>query len=308
VNAISAPGEQQSKTRRRWLIGGGFALLSAFCFATLPIFAKGAYAGGLEVLDALSLRFLIAAGALWVYALSCRDVPLLPSRRHLGALAVLGAGIYGSLAICFFLSVQRLPASLAEMIFFVYPLLVTVLSIPVLQERFTWQRGLALALGLVGCYFLLDVRLAGWDLEGALWALAAAVLYAVHITASQKLLERVEPRVSALYVVTFAAVFFTVLRPPWVALAHLTMPLMGLISVAGLGLVATAMSMLSFFLAVERIGSWRTAVIGVCEPVGAVVLASLFLGEMLSAEQLAGGVLILVAALLVHLVQLGVNM
>lgn len=269
----------------------------------MAIFGKGAYTGGLDVLDALSLRFLVAAGVLWLYALSRRDMLLPPSRRHLAALAMLGAGLYGPLAICFFLGLQRLPASLAEMIFFVYPLLVTVLGALVLRERLTWRRGLALALGLGGCYFLLDVRVAGWDPMGTLWTLAAAVLYAIHAVVSQKVLEQIEPRVTALYVVTFAALFFVVLRPPWVALTHLTVSPVSLVSVAGLGLVATAGSLLFFFLAVERIGSWRTAVIGVCEPLGTVVLASLFLGETLSAGQLVGGALILVAALLVHLVQ-----
>ncbi len=300
---VAIPVSRGDQNHRRWLIGGGFALISALCYSTLPVLAKGAYAGGLDVLDALSLRFLLAAGALWTYALWRRDLSWRPSRRHLGLLALLGAGIYGPLAICFFLSVQRLPASLAAMIFYVYPLLVTVLSVVVLRERWTWLRGLALTLGLGGCYLLLDVRAVRWDLIGVLWAVVAATLYATHYTLSQKLLERVDSRVTALYVVSFAAVFLGLLRPPWEALTHLTAPWPGLVSVVGLGLVATAASMWFFFMAVERIGSWRTAIIGVAEPLGAVILAVLFLGETLSAGQLLGGALILVAVLFSQWVQ-----
>ncbi len=278
-------------------MGGGFALLSALCYSTLPSLAKIVYGAGLDVLDALSLRFLLAAGALWALALLRRELPRLPARPYLTLLALLGAGIYGPLAICFFLSVQRLPASLAAMIFYVYPLLVTVLSVIVLHERFTGPRGLALVLGLAGCYLLLDVQTASGDLIGVWWAVAAATLYALHYTLSQKLLEHIESPVTALYVVTFAAALLVVLRPPWEALAHLTAPLPGLVAVLGLGLIATAASMGFFFLAVERIGGWRTALIGVIEPLGAVVLAVWFLGETLSAGQLLGGALIVSAAL-----------
>jgi drug/metabolite transporter (DMT)-like permease len=214
---------------------------------------------------------------------------------------VLGAGIYAPMATCFFLCVQRLPASLAEMTLYTYPLLVTVFNVVILQERFTWRRGLALVLGLVGCYLLLDVRAIGWDLAGVLWGLAAAFLYALYYTLSQKLEARVEPRASTLYTVTFIAVFFVVLRPPWAALTHLNHPLEGWFSVVGLALVASVLSLQFFFLAVARIGSWRTAIFGVGEPLGAVILAVLLLGERLSPGQLAGGAILLGAVLLVSL-------
>ncbi|MBU0491118.1 MAG: DMT family transporter [Chloroflexi bacterium] len=303
MNATDASNKPRPVNRRRQFVGGSLAVLSALGYSTLAIFAKGAYAGGLEVLDALSLRFLVATVILWAYALWRRDrLSLLPSRRHLLLLAAWGAGIYGPLAICFFQGVQQLPASLAEMIFFTYPLQVTVLSVLILHERCTWRRGLILALGLVGCGFLLDAQASGWHLAGVLWVLAGSSLYALHITISQRFLEQIEARVTALYVVTFAAAFLVVLRPPWEALAHLQAPLLGLASVAGLGLIATAGGMLLFFLAVERIGSWRAAIIGVCEPLGTVILASLLLGETLSTTQLVGGALVLLAALLVNLV------
>uniref|UniRef100_UPI003204DAD1 DMT family transporter n=1 Tax=Corallococcus coralloides TaxID=184914 RepID=UPI003204DAD1 len=64
---------------------------------------------------------------------------------------------------------------------------------------------------------------------------------------------------------------------------------------AGLALLSTVVAMLTFFAGLKRIGPVNTSLLSTLEPVMAVVLGALFLGERLSLRQGLGGLLILVA-------------
>jgi DME family drug/metabolite transporter len=59
----------------------------------------------------------------------------------------------------------------------------------------------------------------------------------------------------------------------------------------------TAGAFAFLFLGLRRIGAVRTSIIASLEPVNAAVLALIFLGEPLRAGVLAGGALILAAAI-----------
>ena len=66
-------------------------------------------------------------------------------------------------------------------------------------------------------------------------------------------------------------------------------------AVAGLTLLSTVVAMLTFFAGLRRIGPVNTSLLSTLEPVMAVVLGAIFLGERLSLRQGLGGLLILVA-------------
>lgn len=66
-----------------------------------------------------------------------------------------------------------------------------------------------------------------------------------------------------------------------------------------MGLV-TALSRLTLFLGVKRLGSMQTALLGVLEVIVSIVLAILFLGERLTAVQWLGALLLIICVLLVR--------
>jgi drug/metabolite transporter (DMT)-like permease len=130
-----------------------------------------------------------------------------------------------------------------------------------------------------------------------LLAAAAAVAYALHLTLGQVYLSQVRPQTMALYVVSFMALIVTaarLLQPvPW------QMPsLVGWGVILGTGLISTVAARLALFAGIQRIGSGQTALLGPIETALTVLWATLFLGEQLSPVQWAGGLSILVSALL----------
>jgi drug/metabolite transporter (DMT)-like permease len=110
-------------------------------------------------------------------------------------------------------------------------------------------------------------------------------------------LSHVRPQTMALYVVSFMAVIVTaarLLQPvPW----QMPSPV-GWGVILGTGLISTVAARLALFAGIQRIGSGQTALLGPIETALTVLWATLFLGEQLSPVQWAGGLSILVSALL----------
>jgi drug/metabolite transporter (DMT)-like permease len=139
---------------------------------------------GLKTLSAHYAPFQVAAlrgGAslplVLAWALSTTGVaPLLHVRWRLHLLrGVMGIAMMAS----FVYALHRLPLSTAYSIFFVAPLLLTALSVPLLGERVGPRRWAAIATGLIGVVVLLRPGSAGMLSLAALAVLLAALMYAI---------------------------------------------------------------------------------------------------------------------------------
>lgn len=120
---------------------------------------------------AASLPFLLAAVALWGRWADLRPVRI---GLHLlrGVLAV-------AMMVGFIYAVKALSLANAYSIFFVAPLLVTALAVPLLGERVERQRWVAIAVGLGGVLTMLQPGQQTIGLLGMLGALVAATAYAL---------------------------------------------------------------------------------------------------------------------------------
>ncbi|HMK07463.1 MAG TPA: DMT family transporter, partial [Anaerolineales bacterium] len=106
-------------------LGALMCTLSAACYAGLSILGKVALASGLTLTGMLSLRFLGAAAVLAVLLLlQRRSIPLASSTGL--RLLMLGGLLYAPQAALFFSGLQRLPASVAVLLLYVYPVIVAV--------------------------------------------------------------------------------------------------------------------------------------------------------------------------------------
>ena len=119
---------------------------------------------------AASLPFVL----VWVIA-SAGVRSIIPVRWGLQLLrGALGIAMIG----CFAFALRRMPLSTAYTIYFVSPLLVAALSVPVLGERVGPRRWAAIAIGLLGVIVVLRPGMGGTASLPALMVLLAAVCYA----------------------------------------------------------------------------------------------------------------------------------
>jgi drug/metabolite transporter (DMT)-like permease len=279
--------------------GIALCLLSAVGFGAMAIFAKEAFASGVTLLTVLALRFLLAALVFWVVVIA-RGTPLPPRRVLLTGLA-LGAGGYAAQAGLYFGALTRIDASLTSLLLYLYPVLVFVGAVVLRREHVTARRVGALGLASAGtALVLLGGSLGAVDGLGLTMAIGAAVVYAVYILVADRAVGRVDPLMLAALVMTGASASMLGAGVVGGGL-HLGFAAAGWGWIAALSLGSTVLAVTAFFVGLREVGPATASIVSTVEPAVTVGLATIIFGEALGAGQIAGGVLVLGAVVVLQL-------
>jgi drug/metabolite transporter (DMT)-like permease len=269
----------------------------------MAIFGKLSYEEGVSLGTLLPVRFALAAAVFWVIILAgggAREVRGL-SRRDVAAGLGLGACGYAIQAGCYFAALERIDASLLSLLLYTFPAIVAVAAVALGREKMDGRRLTALSLALGGVLLVVAGAGAGViDKLGAGLALAAAVVYSAYILVSDGIVERVRPLVLSALVCTGAAVPLTIGSMLTGTLRAGEVTAAGWGWVACLALVSTVAAISFFFAGLERVGPTTASILATVEPLVTVLLAFLVFGEVLTALQVAGGILVLAAVLLLN--------
>jgi drug/metabolite transporter (DMT)-like permease len=283
--------------------GALFCLASAAGFGAMGVFGKLAYDAGATVGTLLAVRFVLAAAILWTFVLATgrtRAILTLPRRDVLMALALGGIG-YSAQAGAYFAALDRLDASLLALLLYTFPVIVTVAAVALGRERFSGRTAFALGLACGGLVLVLAGAAAGaLDPLGTVLGLTAAVVYSAYILVSEGVTQRVSPLALSTLVVTGAAFTLTVVGAASGSLQPGALSVEGYGWIAAIATVSTVGAVGLFFAGLSRVGPSATSILSTFEPVVTVTLAFIVFGESFSAEQLAGGALVLSAVIVVR--------
>jgi drug/metabolite transporter (DMT)-like permease len=275
---------------------------SGAAFGAMAVFGKLAYGAGATVGTLLAVRFALAAGLFWVLVLAggaAGEVRAL-GRREVAAGLALGAGGYALQAGCYFAALERIDASLLSLVLYTFPAIIAAAAVALGRERIDRRRVAALGLALGGLALVVAGAGTGaLDPAGTALGLGAALVYGAYILVSERVAGRMRPRLLAAFVCTGAAVTLTAgsallgeLRP-----GALTGAAWGWL--ACLAVVSTVASISLFFAGLRRVGPTSASILATVEPLVTVLLAFAVFGERLTTVQVAGGALVLAAAVLV---------
>jgi len=277
-------------------------LLSATGFGSLAILAKLAYAEGLGSEQALAFRFSFAAVGMVALALVLGQNPLRLERARLLVLLAMGAIGYTAQSLAYFLALRSLPASLVVLIAYIYPSLVVLAGWLFLHRKVSAKHLVALAASFIGLVML--VGGAHFQLAWALvLAVASPVIYTGYILIGERVMGSVPALAASAVIITGAAFAFCALA----AINHqLALPRTtgGWAVAFGLALFPTMLAISLFLAGLPRIGAARAALLSTWEPVVTVGLAVVLLGDRLSPFQVVGGILVLLAVVVVQGAQL----
>ncbi|CAN5514353.1 EamA family transporter [soil metagenome] len=300
-----------------------------------PVYAAGV---DWLTLSVWRFLFAAALSWLWLLAWPrTRRLALELSRPRLVALLALGVFFVGNTAT-YYAALETVPASLAALIVYIYPALVAVLSLRFgrrLEGRRPW---FALVLATVGVALALggiDPEGAP-PVAGLVLAIASPIIYAVwivlaahlggerraarpfakgtvlasdaerqtrreHPPASRPTLvaDRTEPAPAAAVMMTATlAVYLLMGLAAGSTLDPRGIPTEAWLPMIGIGVVSTALAVQAFYAGARRIGAAQASLVSTVEPVYTIALATLLLNEVLTAVQLAGGALVILAVLL----------
>jgi DME family drug/metabolite transporter len=220
---------------------------------------------------------------------------------RLALAAVAGLG----LNLALFEAFARLPVAVAVAAFGCYPLLVAAWEAASRRPAAGAARLGMAVVAIAGLMLLIRPdRSVSVPIAGLLLALLAAVLHAAYILLGRGGWGQVGDGAATFLIVATAALglgaMAAVTRPATV-LAPVTDPgLTGLLLLEGA--LAGAAAPLLFLAGLRRIGATQTAVLSLCEPLAATLLAAVMLGQLLAPSQLLGGALLLGAGIAVQIV------
>lgn len=278
--------------------GYAAALVAAATYGMNPLFALPLYAEGMGTISVLFWRYVLAVPIIALMA-AARGQSFRLDRKQFAVITILGLLMgYSSLAL--FESYNLMAASIASTLLFVYPLMVAVLMAIFFRERLTVKTCtcLALALGGIG---LLYKAADGATLSpaGMAWVMSSSLAYAIYIVyINRSGLATVPTLILTFYSLLAGSVIFI---GAGIGEGGITVPSTPLMwgCVLCLALLPTALSMACTTVAVNRIGSTPTAILGVFEPVTAIVIGVAVFGEQLTPRDVTGLVLIITAVTIV---------
>jgi drug/metabolite transporter (DMT)-like permease len=291
LSVTTRPADRVDRRRRAGLAA---CLVSATGFGALPVLGKAAYDAGLGPLSLLWGRFGLAAFAFWLLVIFVVR-PARPPVQYIVTGLLMGALGYALEAGLFFVALERIDASLVELLLYAYPAIVTAVALAGGREapspRLLGALGLA-TLGVIGVFA--GSLASGVDPVGLALGLGAAVVYSGYILVGERVVPAIHPVLLAALVATGATASFTVAGLARGGLPH-PRTADGWTAVAVIAAVATVVPMAALFAGIERVGAPTASIVSTFEPVVTVVLAGLVLGETLTLVEATGAACVIAA-------------
>ncbi len=277
--------------------GIGVTLLATLFSGLAPILGKLAYQAGVLPTTLVALRTALAAGLLWFFYLVFWRRYLAIDRSNL--VGCVGMGVANGLgSLLYYTGLSRVDASLGHLLYCMYPFWVFIFLLAA-GHPVSRLAVLRLVLALVGVVLLTWQATGLVDPLGVTLMIGAGALYGFHLVLGQWTLVDVDPRTVTLYVLTTMAV---VVGLPyfWQGGSAEPIPAAGWVAILLVAIFPTALARLLVFAGLRRLGGIQTALLSIGEPLVAVALAFVFLGESFSPQQWVGATLFLVSVILIR--------
>ena len=291
----------------RRLIGLVCGIVAGISYGTNPLFAKPLMDSGVPVLVMLFFRYGISAFLLAAWMLVKKE-KFRVRGRELGLLALLGV-LFACSSIFLFASYTYIPSGLATTLVYLYPVFVALLMV-FLRFYPSWQTWLSIA-ATFGGILLLSSPSPGAVIRvpGVILAILSALSYAFYLVIINRSgrIKHVSEHTLTLYALLAGMLLFAILRA--IQGGHFAEGIdtpADWANLLGLALVPTMISMLTLAISTRFIGPTKTSVLGVFEPLTAILVGTLLFGESLT-WKMAVGIAVCVGAVVFMILKPGVN-
>ena len=300
--------QKYERKKRRITVNGIFyAVISSMSFGFSPLFSLALIAAGLTDFDILSYRWLIAGLVLMIYAVAKKKSLRLNSFDEAWKIILLSA-LRAITSVTLLIGYINISSGIAATLNFMYPVIVTLTMVIFFGEKRSSIDYIAILASIFGVYLLASgdsiVAHGGNTRLGLICSLISAFSFAAYyIVMKQVKADKIEVVKFTTWIMMLSALYFVICA--FIFNGKLTMmrDMRGWLNALGLGLWATMVSNITGVKGIRRIGPTMTSILGALQPVTAVILGVLFLGEHLYLRSLIGISIILVAVCIIVLHQ-----
>jgi len=271
-------------------------ILAAICWGFIPVFYYNMAAAGLTRMQAITMRFTLAAIG-YVICLGIQDRILLRIQKPAHLWYFVGTGI-GSLALfnfCYITCIQLAGVAVAALLLYTAPAFVLLLSALLFHEKLSGRGLLALGMTIAGCAFVAGIASEQVTLTKTafLWGLGSGFGYALYSIFSKFALRDYTAETITAYTAVFAALAtFPFSHPAGLVHTLATHPT-ALLSAIGCALFCTVVAYRLYTTGLLVLPAAQASILATVEPVVAAVLGVLLLQESMTLSKLGGMALIL---------------
>lgn len=271
------------------VIGYCAGIITGITYGLNPLFGIPLMNNGTPVDSILFFRYGISVVLLGIFILATRQ-SFKVSGRQLAILLILGV-LYTMSSICLFEAYKYIASGLATTLIFLYPVIVALIMI-LLRVFPTWQVWTAIVATFAGVVILTksDATETIRPL-GVILSLGSALAYSIFIVIvnRSKLIQAVSNSLLTFYSLLVGSVIFFL--HTLIDGKHLTTGISSAsdwLNLLGLAILPTIISTATLALSTRKIGAAKASVLGVFEPVTAILVGTLAFGEALTANIVIG--------------------
>ena len=269
--------------KKRRLAGYLAGFIAGVSYGTNPLFAKPLLESGVPVLVMLLFRYGISAAILAIWMLAKRE-QFRVKGNEIALLVLLGI-LFACSSLFLFFSYEFIPSGLATTLVYLYPVFVALIMV-FLRFYPSWQTWLSI-IATFGGILLLSSPSTGASIRipGIILAVASALSYAFYlvIVNRSKRIKNVSEHTLTLYALLTGAFLFAAIRTlQGGSLTEGINTASDWGNLIGLAIVPTMISLLTLAVSSRYIGPTKTSILGVFEPLTAILIGTLLFGESLT--------------------------
>ncbi|MCI8404991.1 MAG: DMT family transporter [Clostridia bacterium] len=272
-------------------------IVSAFLYGLAPVFAKLAYAGGVNGITLTFLRTALMLPVMLVLMKARRQSFYLNKKEliNITALGVVG----GTLSmIALYAAYEYISTGLATTLHFIYPLIIVVVSALIYREKVKGVKLLAVMLVTVGVFMFVDLNSRA-DKAGVILAVLSGVFYSFYVIymahSGIDRMDYVKLTFYLMVIMSIGTLLFGILSG---GLDFESIKSSGWIYAAVVSVLISLGAIPLFQAGVRYEGASTAGIISAFEPITTIILGALFLGETMGIVQYIGGAVIILGVVL----------
>jgi drug/metabolite transporter (DMT)-like permease len=278
------------------LIGYPAGIITGITYGLNPLFGMPLMNKGVSVDSILFFRYGIAVlilGAILFFDKQSFKITL----KQAGVLLTLGV-LYTLSSTFLFEAYKYIPSGLATTLIFLYPVLVALIMV-FLRVVPSWQVWLAIVATFVGVIIMTQSNSSQEiDPIGILLSIGSALVYALFIIIinRSKTISDISNSLLTFYALLVGAVIFFVRTA--ISGGDIMAGIdsnMDWLNLVGLAILPTIVSTATLAVATRNIGATKASVLGVFEPITAILVGTLVFGEALTSNIIIGILIAIVA-------------
>jgi len=274
--------------------------IASILWGTIGILAELSFKYGILPETLIALRLVIGFSTLLVILALFHKGSLKIQKTDAFLFLIFGIFAIALQRISYFYAVNLTTATVAAILFYTYPVFVTLLASLFLKERITSRELLAIILTFSGVALVVrvyDVASLNVNLVGIIFGVLSSLLFVLYFMMVKKLRNRYTSWTLTLYGDGIGALIlipFIFVSSPQI----IRFPLQLWFLVFTIAWIPSLLAYLLYSYALKHVKASKGSILSVIEPLSAALFSTVFIGENLEAPQVIGIVLALTGVVL----------